>query len=274
MRSLPDYHLHTFATEDGNNSVLEIAEAAASRGLEEIVITDHYIEVDDNYKVTLEVLNKHRADAKEAFERFGIKVLVGSEVDYMPDYVSEIKAFINSFDFDFVMGSAHFVGRLPIANEDVARKFIKDNGPVKAFKKALESAERAADSGLFDVIAHLDIIRKFYDDPEGPLPFGKYSDAAESLAKALKNSGTGFEVNCRGFGHAAGSQYPSDEFLTVLKRYEIDPITIGSDAHKTEFIGKDLDKGLKALSGAGFSELTLYDKRKPCRVPFDNFNVG
>ena len=271
MQPLPDYHLHTSATEDGCNTLTEIAEAAAARGLREIAITDHYILVDDKYMVTREVLERHKAEAREAGERLGIKILIGAEVDYLPGYAPEIKSYLNSYEFDFIIGAAHFVDGLPIANEPTARKFLKDNGPRAAFRKSLEAAERAAESRLFDVIAHPDIIRKFHDDPSAPLTFDEYAEAAERLARVMRDAGTGFEVNCRGFSHAAGSQYPSGEFLRVLKKCGVGTVTIGSDAHQTQFVGADLDRGFAALRAAGFTHLTLFEKRKPRRVPVEEF---
>ncbi len=272
-RPLPDYHIHTSATEDAANTLMEMAESAAARGLREIAVTDHYILGYKKYKVTASILKQHRLDATAIYERFGVTVRVGAEVDYFDDHVPEIERFLKSFDFDIIIGAAHFVDGCGIAAEDGAKELFGMYDPLTAFRRSLMSLEKAAMSGLFDIMAHPDIFRKFYDGSAGGIPFDSYAEEADQAAQAILRAGVGFEVNCRGFSHAAATQYPGDEFLALLKKTGLETVTIGSDAHQIEGVGVNLDRGFEALKRAGFSHLTLFEKREPVKVPTSEFHA-
>ncbi|MFA6450443.1 MAG: histidinol-phosphatase HisJ family protein [bacterium] len=270
---LPDYHVHTSATEDARDSLSDLAQAAASRGLREIAVTDHYILGYKNYKVTKKILERHRRDAGIISERFGVTVRVGAEIDYFGKRIPELEKFIDSFEFDIILGSAHFVDGCGIASDEGALELFRRYDPLTAYRKSLNALELAAESGLFDVMAHPDIFRKFHDNEAAPVPFDSYRKEAERAARAIKRAGAGFEINCRGFAHSAASQYPGAEFLSVLKKAGIETVTIGSDAHKTEDVGSNLNRGFKALREAGFTHLTLFEKRKATRVPVSEFSA-
>jgi histidinol-phosphatase (PHP family) len=268
-----DYHLHSNTTEDSVATVEELARAAAERGFAEIAVTDHFILGYDNYRVTVKQLEAHRALADEIGGRLGIKILVGAEVDYFEDRLPEIRAFLDSFDFDIVIGAAHFVDGRGIAAEPGAKALVRDIGRPEAFRRTLLAVERAARSGLFDVMAHLDVIRKFSETPEDREPFEGYAAEAERVADALAESGVGFEVNCRGFSHSAGGQYPSGEFLSLLKSRGIETVTVGSDAHTARDAGADIDRGISALRAAGFDRLSRFERRRAMSAPLEEFEL-
>jgi histidinol-phosphatase (PHP family) len=271
MLVLPDYHLHTSATVDGKATLAEMAEAAVARGLTEIAITDHFILGHKNYMVSPQRLEKHFKDAARIGARLGIKILIGAEIDYFEEKAREIEKFIRSFDFDITLGAAHFVDGCGVASEESARELLDRCDPVSAFRKSLRMAELAVESGLFDVMAHLDIIRKYMNPETARAAFAECRDDARRLGRALARNGTGFEVNCRGFCHDAGSQYPSNEFLGILNGCGIETVTIGSDAHDMEFAGTNLGRGFGALRTAGFNRLALYEKRKAGLVSVEEF---
>ncbi|HOX27761.1 MAG TPA: PHP domain-containing protein [bacterium] len=202
---IPDYHLHTAVTEDAESTLDEIAAAAVAAGLREIAVTNHFVVGLDTYRVTPEQLWEHRRRADELEDELGLSIKIGAEVDYFEDRLDEINEFLKSFDFDIVIGAAHFVEGLGVAAESSARELFGKYDALTVFKKSLLRIEAAAASGLFDVIAHLDIVRKFHRESDGEVRFSDYEEEAERIARALVESGTGFEVNCRGFQHATGS---------------------------------------------------------------------
>ena len=266
-----DYHLHSNTTEDSVATVEQLARAAAARGFAEIAVTDHFILGYDNYRVTVEQLEAHRALAKELGGKLGIKILLGAEVDYFEDRLPEIRAFLDSFDFDIVIGAAHFVDGRGIAAEPGAKALVRDIGRTEAFRRSLRAVERAARSGMFDVMAHLDVIRKFSETPEDREPYENYAEEAERVADALAESGVGFEVNCRGFSHSTGGQYPGGEFLSLLKSRGVGPVTVGSDAHTARDAGADIDRGIDALRAAGFDRLARFERRRATLAPLEEF---
>jgi DNA polymerase (family 10) len=80
-----DLHMHTVVS-DGRNTALEMAKAAAKRGLRYIAITDHSATHGFGNHVTPEELERQIELAAEASRKVkGVRVLAGSEVNVMPD---------------------------------------------------------------------------------------------------------------------------------------------------------------------------------------------
>lgn len=260
---LPDYHLHTNATDDGTSTLLEIAETAARAGLGEIAITDHYIHGITNFSISAKGIEQHFKDAETALERFGIKVLIGLEADYFQHYHNEIENFLHSFDFDIILGSGHMVEGHILPDEKSSavlfRKFPIEEVYTKSYDRLIETIQ----SGLFDVMAHMDIFRRFGAAQEKEPPFEQFAEQAEHVCAELLRTDTGFEANCRGYDHAPAEQYPSSQFLAMLARAGVTKVTIGSDAHAVDKIGLYLERGLDALQLAGFSRICKFRRRTP-----------
>ena len=263
-----DYHLHTNNTEDGSNTLLEIAERAASLGLQEIAITDHYIPGFIGYCVGPREIERHFRDAELARERFGITVRVGIEADFIPAHAADTERFFKSLDFDFIMGGAHIVNGYGLASEDSAREYFKAYDPLEGYRIYFRQLIETIETGLFDVMAHLDIVRKFGAGVPVEPRFEEYEREALDVARALVRTGTGFEVNCRGFDHAPGEQYPSRRFLELLREQGADnTVTMGSDAHWLDAIGTFLDRGVRVLRDTGFRHINVFKGRVAERAP-------
>ncbi|HOO55690.1 MAG TPA: histidinol-phosphatase HisJ family protein [bacterium] len=262
MKKLFDYHLHTCVSEDASSTLPEMAEAAAELGLSEIAITNHFIIGYEGYQVTVSQLESHREEAIKLESRLGIKILIGAEVDYFEGKEAEIERFLSSFDFDIVLGAAHFVDGYGIASESGATELLKMMDAGTAFRKSIVKATEAAATGMFDVMAHPDIMKKYTPFPDDLPAYEEYYEEAVEFAKTLNRTNTGFEINCRGFDHNAGEQYPSMDFVRTLLGEGVDTVTIGSDAHDSATVGKYLDKGLSFATQAGIREFSLFEKRK------------
>lgn len=258
-----DFHIHTRNTDDAQDTLEAMARAAALRGINEIAVTDHFVPGLAGYCVTPRQIEQHFRDAETIAQRYGVAVRIGIEADYLPDAVPELEAMIGSFDFDMVLGAAHFVDGCGLADEGSARVFFSRHEPRTAYRMYFEHLEQSIRSGLFDVMAHLDLVKKFGAAMAGNPQFEEYEESAGSVARALVETGTAFELNCRGFDHACEEQYPSVRFLEVLKSAGAETVTIGSDAHRTDAIGDHLDRGAAALADAGFTRIARFRKRKP-----------
>jgi len=274
LRRLPDYHLHTNATEDGEASFEEMVRSAAEKGLDEILVNDHYIRGLDTYCISKPQLEENFRAAERLGRETGVKVLMGLEVDYFRDSIKEIENVTGSFDFDVIIGAAHFVDGWGVASEGHAIKLVEMHGAAEAYRMSMRALEEAIECGLFDVMAHLDIVRKFTAERYGPVPFEEYAEEAERAARALVESGTGFEVNCRGYDHEPREQYPGDEFLSVLRHAGLDSFTVGSDSHCTELVGAYLERGARTAREAGFTHVNIFRGRKARKTPLSEFDLS
>lgn len=273
MRGLIDYHLHTNATEDAENTIEQMAGAAAERGLSEIMITDHYIIDEPGYRVSPKRLEQHFKAAESLSEKYGLKVLIGLEMDYFEEHEDRLRKVLDSFDFDMVTGAAHYVDGLGLAFEPHTIRLFEKYPPAECYRKSFDNAAKAAASGMFDVIAHMDIVMKYSIRRWGEVPFDEYAESFGALLAAMKKTGTGFEVNCRGFDHQPGRQYPSAMLMEKLLAAGVDTVTLGSDSHCVDLVGEDLGRGFQALRQAGGSHLTTFRKRARTNIPLSEFSV-
>ena len=121
--------------------------------------------------------------------------------------------------------------------------------------------QKAASSGLFDTMAHPDLIKKFQVWPESA-QYGLFRKTAEVFAK----SGVAFEVNTSGIDRPCGEFFPGKEFLTELFKASV-PVTLGSDSHQAEQIGRYFDEAQTMLKKLGYRNLVRYQKREKIKEP-------
>jgi DNA polymerase (family X) len=101
-----DLHCHT-TLSDGNQTLEQMAEAAAARGWEYLAVTDHSASHGFGNHVTPEALEARIEEVAALNERLeGLRVLAGSEVNILPDgsldYPDELLARL-----DWVIASVH-----------------------------------------------------------------------------------------------------------------------------------------------------------------------
>jgi len=159
MIGLVDYHMHSILS-DGKNTYEEMAMAAIDKGLEEVGFTDHLClkPVDWSMKqIDIPVMTSQISDLKE---KLGgrINIRFGIEVDYLPGYEDELHELISQIPVDYVIGSVHFIDDWNFdTDQSLYGKWSND----ELYEKYFTLVQEAAQSGLFDIIGHIDIIKKF-----------------------------------------------------------------------------------------------------------------
>ena len=114
----------------------------------------------------------------------------------------------------------------------------------------------------FDVVCHLDLIKKFGFQPKWSI-----SKEMDNILQIIHDKGLTLEINTSGLNHPVGEIYPSVEIIQRSRELMI-PVTLGSDAHKPQNIGRHFDKALSILSNAGYQYLTVFDHRQPSQLAF------
>jgi len=115
-----DLHMHT-TWSDGDDTAETMARAAKTRGYEYIAITDHSRSLRFAGGVGIDDLHAHARVVQEVSDRVGLRVLMGSEVDILPDgsldYPDEVLRTL-----DLVIGSVHT--RLRMSQEEMTRRVV------------------------------------------------------------------------------------------------------------------------------------------------------
>ena len=118
-----------------------------------------------------------------------------------------------------------------------------------------------AESGLFDILAHPDLIKKFGYKPSGDLR-RFYEPAVDAIAA----SGSAIEINTAGLQKPCKEAYPEANFLDLAFSAGI-PLVISSDAHHPSEVARDFDHAIAQAQDAGYTETLLFEQRERSYEP-------
>ena len=203
-----------------------------------------------------------------------LAIRLGLEVDYYEGRESEVAATIHQYEvtvgrpLDLVLGSVHHLNGVFFSHKEDAPAFYKNNSVSALYHDYFLLAAKAVRSGLFDVMAHPDQIKKYEGEFSPHLPFEEYRDVVEPYLDAVLENNVGLEVNTKGYKLKVGEAYPTVEmlklYLAKAKELGKEPIiTLGSDAHKVDDVGGFLPKGAAMLKELGQDSVVRFEKHQP-----------
>jgi len=277
-RRLMDYHLHTMVTVDGKMTEVQACEWTSLLGIREIAFTNHVMLTEPDYTMSLEASVKHWEQIRACQQRYPeLAIRLGLELDYYEGREVDIAATIDRYEsligrpFDIILGAIHHLNGVFFSSKDHAPELYNHFEIVSLYHDYFSLATKAVQSRLFDVMAHPDLIKKYMGELSPRVPFEQYRLAAEPYIDALLACGVGMEINTKGFEKRGGEAYPSDDLLELYiskarQKGKQPVITLGSDAHKIEDIGRNILDGGMILQKMGHNTLMSFEKRKP--VPF------
>lgn len=255
-----DYHMHT-RLSDGANSHEEMILSAIEKGFGEIGFSDHFcIRHKTKWAVTKDGIITLEKKVKEMREKFGdrINILFGLEVDYFPEMEEDLRKTLAQYDFDYVIGSVHYLDNW---NYDTDLSLYPRYKSDYLYEWYFAELHKAVRSGLFDYMAHPDLIKKHRIWPDTPKT-GLFRETAKIFAAA----GAAFEVNTSGKDRPCGEFFPGKEFLTELFNAGV-PVTLGSDSHRADQIGRHFDDAKNLLRETGYHSLVRFKQRKRISEP-------
>lgn len=253
MSYLVDYHMHT-TFSDGKDTYPAYLDVARRKDLAEIGFTDHITlapvdwcvkEID--YPVLKENLKSLCNDFSE-----DVQVRFGLEVDYFPGKEEELRQLIAYFPADYVIGSVHFIGSW---NFDTDQSYYGKWSNNELYKMYFEMVQQAAKSGLFDVIGHFDLIKKFRCWPESD-----QTPLYEETLKVIKEANMVIELNTSGIDRPCGDFFPNKKILEIASRLGI-PVTLGSDAHHPDQVARHYEAAIELLKEVGYTKITRFRNR-------------
>ena len=253
MNGMVDYHMHTVLS-DGKNTYEEMIRMAISKGLDEIGFSDHVCLKPVDWAIRMEdipVMTRQILDLKSEYEN-QIQIRYGIEVDYFPGYENELEDLIESIPVDYVIGSVHFIGDWNFdTDQSLYGKWSND----KLYEMYFVLIQQAAQSGLFDVIGHIDIIKKFRVYPET-----NQDMLFEETIKIIKDRNLVVELNTGGMDRPCAEFTPGSRLLELCHNYHV-PVTLSSDAHRVEQIARHYEHATALLSHIGYTEIVGFNKR-------------
>ncbi|WP_347488342.1 histidinol-phosphatase HisJ family protein [Desulfoscipio sp. XC116] len=253
---LPDYHIHTARCGHARGEMWEYVERALELGLPEIGFADHIPmywlsekDRDPGIAMSLDILAEYVNEVeilRAAYPHIPIKL--GIEADYIPGFEGELKKILGRYQFDYVLGSVHFIDGWGFDNPAYLDKYkhIDIDG---LFRQYFSLVRQAARSGLFNVLAHPDLIKKFGYRPQGDL-----REVYDKTARTFAEAGVCAEVNTAGLRVPAREIYPALGLLQACRNYAV-PVTTGSDAHEPGQVGYQFKSVRYFLQKAGYAKV-------------------
>ena len=268
LNGLPDYHMHTVLCKHANGKPSEYRKAAERRGLPEICFADH-VPNPDGYdpgnRMEMAQFPEYRHMVGSLQDGETPNVLLGAEADYYDGCVPFLREWLPKQGFDLVLGSVHYIDDWGFDNP--ADRHIWDTVDVTAaWRRYFGLVGQLADTGLFDVVGHLDLPKKFGYRP----PDKKLKELVQPALDHIAEAEMGIEINTSGLRKPVGEIYPSPLILSLAQERDI-PICFGSDSHRPEDVGADFDRALSMAWEAGYSEYFRIRGRKKYLIPLPEY---
>ncbi len=270
---LTDYHLHLRPDELAATpseyftaaNVERYREAANERNIAELGVSEHVYRFSQSLSVWQHPLWREFAhddlDEYCGFVREETNLRLGIEADFIPGAEDRIANLLDGRDFDYVVGSVHFLADHALDMDDYS-VWGTGRSPEDIWRAYFLALGEAARSGLFDILAHPDLVKVWGSaHPGRPLPEGDLRSYYELAIEGIAESGVAIEVSTAGLRKRAQEIYPAPALLQMCVEAGV-PVALSSDAHRPEDVGADYDLALELLDSVGVSELCVFERRE------------
>jgi histidinol-phosphatase (PHP family) len=267
---LTDYHVHLRPDEldAGAAEYFTPANAeryrtvAAERGITELGVSEHIY----RFRAALDIWDhpmwrRHALDDLDdycAFVREETDLRLGIEADFVPGREDRTANVLEAREWDYVVGSVHFLGDRAV-DYDLYDVWTSGDSPDRVWRRYFETLGEAAGSGLFDILAHPDLVKVW--GPQRPRPDGDLRRYYERAMDGIAESGVAIEVSTAGLRKPVRELYPAPAFLEMCLEAG-NPVALSSDAHTPDHLGAGYEEALEALGRLGVGEVCVFDRRQ------------
>jgi histidinol-phosphatase (PHP family) len=231
-----DYHMHTQYCRHAAGRMEQYVRQALALGLQEICFTPHiplpgFPRGPEGLRMEPEDAEPYFREVERLRARYPqLSILCGVEADFYEGFEKTVEEFTSAYPLDLVLMSVHFLRDWPGENWLFDFDF-PGRSPAEVYHDYFEALERGISTGLYDALAHLDLIRQ----PGHPVLASNEEDVAEVLAMAAR-AGMSLEINTSGMRRSCRLPYPAPEILPLAAARGL-PVITGSDAHEPQLVG-------------------------------------
>jgi histidinol-phosphatase (PHP family) len=265
---LTDYHVHlrpddieaSAETHFTAENIARYRQAAESVGITELGFAEHVYRFTEALTIWDHPFWKEWA--RDDLDRYCEVVAasparLGLEADFVPGAEDRTANLLDRRPFDYVIGSIHFIGDHSLDTEDFTIWDERSDAD-EIWRRYFETLAAAARSGLFDVLAHPDLVKVW--GRAGTLPSRDPRHFYEPAIEAIADSGVAVEVSTAGLRKPVGEIYPSDPFMEMC----VDAgaaFVLSSDAHEPGQLGFEYSAAIEFLSRHGVTEIAKFERR-------------
>lgn len=274
---LIDCHTHTHNSFDAeNDTVAERCERAIELGLDAMAVTDHcevnryygkehyiidYEQKYDDYGFS-EAFEASMAEVTSAKDKYMNKfdLICGIELGQPLADMEVTEKILSDSRLDFVIASMH---ELPGHDDFAFLDYSQENVP-ELLDKNFNELLKIAQWGEFDVLGHLTYALRYIQGEQGiAVDLQQYDGIIEQILKTVIEKGRGIEINTSGLRQKYGNVFPLPKYVKLYRDLGGEIITLGSDCHKTDDLGKGIAEGIEVARAAGFDKIAYFKGRKP-----------
>lgn len=254
---LYESHMHTPLCKHAFGEPEAYAEMAEKRGLKGIIVTCHNPPIDDwtpRVRMAVDEFDTYVALVQRAADAWAgrVDVRLGMECDYLPGMESALTAQLARAEFHHILGSVH--PQFP----EYKTRYAPNDDALGLQKAYFNHLAQAAESGLFDTLAHPDLVKNEIH------PHWDLDAVAEIITASLDRiaaTGVALELNTSGLNKRMPEMNPSAWMLGQMQQRGI-PVVIGADAHRPERIADKYAEALDLLEGAGYAQVSFFLNRR------------
>ena len=265
---LTDYHLHLRPDDTGaaghhfsEENVDRYLAAAGEHGIEELGVSEHVY----RFTQALEVWDHpywqgQARDDLDAYVDFvrETPLRLGIECDFVPGSEDRIANLLER-DFDYVIGSIHFLGQQGALDDRRYDVWDQIGDPDELWSTYFRWQAELVRSGLFDIVSHPDLVKIWGDDRPQPQRDPRFH--YEPLVEAVSETGIAVEVSTAGLRKPVGEIYPARALAEMCVEAGAD-FTLSSDAHAPDQVGFGYDLALDLLSDLRVERVCVFERRE------------
>lgn len=260
-----DYHTHTPLCRHAVGEPEAFVEAALRAGITEYGISDHAPQTPEPF----DDWRMNEAELPAYFNWIGrarlhagdrLRVRAGMECDWLPGNEAWLRDLAGRYEWDYLIGSVHYLNNSDIGAWDFDNPKWLDRWAGMDLEEIWSCYWREyaamAESGLFDILGHPDLVKKF-----GHVPGGDLDRFYQPAVDAVAASGCVIELNTAGWHKPCAECYPAPRFLELACEAGV-PLVLSSDAHEPGHLGRDLARAVAVAKTAGYRETVLFEQRR------------
>lgn len=267
---LTDYHVHLRQDDDDGppersaftpENAERYLTAARRAGIRELGCSEHVYRFTDALQIWRHPFWEQQArDDLAAYCEFvrTTPLRLGLEVDFVPGAEDRTASLLDQYDLDYVLGSVHFVGDRAV-DHDGYDIWEQEGDPHAVWRRYFEAVAEAASSGLFDILAHPDLVKMW--GRARPYPERDPRFYYEPVVEAVAEFGVAVEVSTAGLRKPVGEMYPSAAFAAMCVEAGA-AFALSSDAHVPTDVGRDYERAVEEMRGWGIDRIAVFDRRQ------------
>jgi histidinol-phosphatase (PHP family) len=255
-----DYHMHTALCRHAVGDPTDLAAHAVKIGLTEIGFSEHNpMPRDDwdDWHMLQANLDEYVANVEKARrDHPDLTIKLALEMDFIPGQEEWIRHLAARHPWDYLIGAVHYVSDSWDLDNPKRISEWKHRDAFEVWTAYFERLTLAAESGLFEIIAHADLCKKFCFYPKQDV-----TPLVARFLKAARQKGAAMELNTAGLRKDCKEIYPSPKIVQMARDAGI-PITFASDAHAPTEVGLNFGEAVALARGAGYTHCCRFTRRK------------